>query len=291
MAAPHKTPTLRSEKRRLTEKFHAAGLPFAQQDAAQLIMAVTGLDAARIILDGAEPLLAETLKQISDYERRRLSGEPTDHILGWRDFYGRQFHISRDVLSPRGDTEILIEHSLAAISEIQSPHLLDLGTGSGAILITLLAERPDARGVGIDISEAALCLARSNAKKFGVDGRAQWLCGDWFAPLQNSQHFDAIISNPPYITRAAMQDLEPEVSGYDPHIALFGGDDGLDAYRQILRSAQDWLTPHGWLGCEIGYDQNLALRELFRQAGLTHIQSRKDMNGHDRVVFGNRAKP
>lgn len=289
MTTSHNPPTARSEKRRLTEKFIAAGLPFAQEDAAELIMAATGLDATRLIIDEAESLPPETLTQISDAAQRRLSGEPVDHILGWREFYGRRFHISRDVLSPRGDTEVLIEHSLAAIAKIKTPRLLDLGTGSGAILITLLAEQPEASGVGVDISQAALRIAQINAKNLGVDARTEWLCGDWFAALgQQAERFDAIISNPPYITRTAMQDLEAEVSGYDPHIALLGGDDGLDAYRQILSEAKHWLSPQGWLGCEIGFDQNMAVRGLFYQAGFTNIQSRKDMNGLDRIVFGRR---
>jgi len=283
-SGPYSGLNARSAKRFLTEQFREANISFPEEDALDLIMAVTGLDEAGLILQGTEFLSPEAVETLSDYSERRLSGEPVDHILGWRDFYGRRFHISRDVLSPRADTETLIEHTLAAIKDIDAPRILDLGTGSGAILITLLAEKPDATGIGIDISKAALKIAQNNAKKLGVETRATWLCGDWFAPLNENTRFDAILSNPPYITAAAMHTLDTEVKDYDPHIALQGGDDGLEAYRQILDAAKNWLTSNGWIGLEIGFDQNTGVRDLLEAAGFTQIDSQKDLSGHDRVV-------
>jgi len=283
-SGPYSGLNARSAKRFLTEQFRTAGLPFAEDDALEIVMAATGLDEAAMIMRGTEFLSPEAFALIMEYSERRLSGEPVDHILGWREFYGRTFSISRDVLSPRADTETLIEHALAAIKDIEAPHILDLGTGSGAILITLLAERPDATGVGVDISKAALRVAQDNAKTLNVDTRATWRQGDWFAPLKNTARFDAIISNPPYITPAAMESLETEVKNYDPHIALAGGGDGLEAYRQILRDARDWLKLHGWIGLEIGFDQDAAVRELLAAAGFLSIRSYKDLGGNDRVI-------
>jgi len=274
----------RSVKRQLAEQFRAAGLPFAEDDALELVMAVSGLDEAAMIVKGANPLSSDTLAQLSDYAERRLSGQPVDHILGWREFYGRRFSISRDVLSPRADTETLVEQALAALEKITASHILDLGTGSGAVLITLLAERPDASGIGVDISDAALKIAKDNAQALEVDTRASWRQGDWFMTLDTKTQFDAIVSNPPYITPAAMQTLETEVKDYDPDVALRGGDDGLEAYRQIIGAAKDWLKADGWIGLEIGFDQDAAVRALLTAHGFTHIQSHQDLGGNDRVV-------
>ncbi len=281
---PYSGLTARAIKRVLTEQFRAANIAFPDNDALELVMSAAGLDAAELILQEAYPLPSDICQKISDYAQRRLSGEPVDHILGWREFYGRRFSISQNVLSPRADTEILITHALANLKARQAPNILDLGTGSGAILITLLAERPDAVGIGVDISQAALDIARDNAKTLNVSRRADWLCGHWFAPLHANMQFDMIISNPPYITSAAMENLQSEVKDYDPHIALQGGPDGLEAYRQILNTAQTWLKPGGWIGFEIGFDQKITVGALLENAGFVDVQSHKDISGHDRVL-------
>ena len=277
-------PNARVAKRDLAKKFLAANIPFPDADALELVMAATGLDEAGLILKGNLSLPPEIIAKLADYSKRRLSGEPVDHILGWREFYGRKFKVSKDVLSPRADTETLIEHTLAAMKDMDAPRILDLGTGSGAILITCLLERNDARGDGVDISPAALDIAQTNASALGVDKRAQWHCGNWFTPLSKDTQYDIIISNPPYITPDAMQSLEREVKDYDPHIALQGGDDGLEAYRHILSHAKNWLAPNGWIGVEIGFDQDKAVRNIFGAEGFVEIQSHRDLGGNDRVV-------
>jgi len=289
-SGPYAGITIRSAKRLLTEQFRSAGLPFPDNDALELVMAVTDLDASELILKETEFISPDRFERLSHYTRCRLLGEPVDHILGWREFYGRKFHINRDVLSPRDDTTVLIERALTAMKDIDAPRILDLGTGSGAILITLLAERPDASAIGIDISQAALNVAAKNAQKLGVDSRATWLRGDWFTPLDDHMApFDIIVSNPPYIDADAMQQLEVEVKDYDPHMALYGGTDGLEAYRQILRLAATWLAPKGWIGLEIGFDQDRPVRELLRTLNFRAIESYKDLGGRDRVVCAQNA--
>ncbi|MEP1229784.1 MAG: peptide chain release factor N(5)-glutamine methyltransferase [Litorimonas sp.] len=276
--------TPREAKRVLVQQFNAANLPFAEDDAQELLMAATGLDPLAIMLNNVDCLLPHASEILSGYAQRRLSGEPVDHILGWREFYGRRFKINKDVLSPRADTETLIPHALSALKNIDAPHILDLGTGSGALLITLLAENNDAVGIGIDISQSALSTAQCNAHALGVESRAQWVCGDWFTPLKPEMRFDAIISNPPYINEIAMQALAPEVKDYDPHIALHGGEDGLVAYRHILRAAAHWLKPGGWIGLEIGFDQKTAVTALLGAANFTSIDSYKDLSGNNRAL-------
>jgi len=276
--------TLHQAKQALTQQFNAADIDFAEDDALELLMAAAKLSRSDIIMRAAEHVPSEVVKKLSSYAKRRLSGQPVDYILGWREFYGRRFQINEEVLSPRGDTETLINHALSVIKNNNSPHILDLGTGSGAILITLLSEHKSASGIGVDISQKAINIAKDNAKKLGVNLRADWHCGSWFAPLDVDMRFDAIVSNPPYITQAAMETLETEVKTYDPHIALYGGADGLDAYRHIIKAAKHWLKPSGWIGFEIGFDQKIPVIALLSEAGFISIEAYTDLGGNNRVV-------
>ena len=286
----------------------AAGLPFSDEEAETLMMQASGLNAVEIRL--AKTKLSDDCAHIfSAWLTRRISGEPVDNILGWREFYGRKFTISRDVLSPRGDSELLIALSLEVLTHLEAlthkdvahkntPNMLDLGTGSGALLITVLSERPQAQGIGIDISPAALKIAQQNALTHGVNDRAQWLCGDWFMPLdENSSHqaaqdphnmpvrkFDLIVSNPPYIETHDLQNLDKEVLSYDPPLALDGGVDGLEAYHRILRAAPSRLNHRACLILEIGYNQKDAVMALCRDYGFKIIGCHKDLNGHDRAI-------
>ena len=286
----------------------AAGLPFGEEEAETLMMQASGQSAVEIRLVKTK-LSCDCAQILSAWLARRISGEPVDNILGWREFYGRRFTISRDVLSPRGDSELLIALSLEALTNLEAlthkdvahkntTNMLDLGTGSGALLITLLSERPQAQGIGIDISPAALKIAQHNALTYGVNDRAQWLCGDWFTPLdENSSHqaaqnphniparkFDLILSNPPYIETHALQNLDKEVLGYDPPLALDGGVEGLEAYHRILRAAPSWLNHHAYLILEIGYNQKNTVMALCRDYGFETIECHKDLNGHDRAI-------
>lgn len=275
----------RSAKRFLTQRFLEAGLPFAEEDALEIILSATGLDKTGLILRGHEDLGPDVLEIIQQHMQRRLSGEPVDHILGWREFFGRRFAISSDVLSPRADTETLIRGALQRLGDIASARILDLGTGSGAIGLTLLAEAPDATLTATDMSDAALRVARKNAEVLNVQTRTQFFHGSWWDAVPSEAKFDIILSNPPYITDDAMETLEVEVKTYDPDIALRGGADGLDAYREIISGAENHLSTKGWLGFEIGYDQGEALQALLTTDPWTQISLEQDLGGLDRVVW------
>lgn len=283
-SGPYSGINARSAKRFLTEQFRQAGIALAEDDARELVMAVTGFTLTDFVLRGTEFLTPEQFNQVKDYADRRLSGEPVDAILGWRDFYGRPFKINKDVLSPRGDTENLVACGLSAVKALSAPHILDLGTGSGAVLLTLLAERDKATGVGVDVSDKALDVARENARALGVANRTEFLQSDWFARVKGM--FDLIVSNPPYITNAAMQDLDAGVRDYDPDLALRGGADGLDPYHSIITQALQHLRPGGACWVEIGFDQGQAVKQIFEVQGFKHIQLVQDLSGHDRCVGG-----
>ncbi|TFL17880.1 peptide chain release factor N(5)-glutamine methyltransferase [Jannaschia formosa] len=210
---------------------------------------------------------------------RRAAREPVSHILGRRAFWAHEFEVTPDVLDPRPETETLVEAAL----EGELTTVLDLGTGSGCILLSLLAARPEAQGLGTDISEAALAVARRNAEALGLAARATFRRADWLSGIDGA--FDLIVSNPPYIAAAEMAGLSPEVLR-EPHAALTPGGDGLDAYRVIARDAPARLAPGGRLMVEIGPTQADPVQDLFRQAGLADLRVQTDLDGRNRVVCG-----
>jgi release factor glutamine methyltransferase len=222
--------------------------------------------------------------------QRRLKHEPVARIVGMREFYGRSFSVDPHVLDPRPDTETLVEAALAAIAarglRNERLSLLDLGTGSGCILITLLAELPRAHGIGVDKSPAALANAAANARRLGVAERARFMAGDWLDALDGE--FDLILSNPPYLASDAIAGLAAEVAGYDPHLALDGGPDGLDAYRAIAARARAALAEQGRLLLEIGASQADAVAGILRAAGLEPEGLAHDLAGRPRVVVARR---
>ena len=283
-SGPYSGLNYRSARRYLARTFEAAALPFAEEDALDLVLGLTGIDHADYIARGTEFISAEAFEAVRLASERRLAGEPVDRILGWRSFYGRRFAI-KGVLSPRGDTEVLLLAALDAVADTPSPRLLELGTGSGALAVTLACERNDAELLATDISDAALDMTEVNARAHGVDSRVERLRSDWFAQVPE-QRFDAVLSNPPYITAAAMAALPGEVADHDPALALAGGTDGLDAYRVIVPGAREHLRPGGWLGVEIGFDQGEAVSALFKQSGYRDVRLRTDPAGLDRVVEG-----
>ena len=250
-------------KRNLTARFRAAELGSADLDARLLIESVTGYSAAELILNGQNIVPPAALGEIEALAARRLAREPVDHILGYREFYGRRFEISKDVLSPRPETEGLVDAALATIKNTENPHILDLGTGSGAIIISVLAERSDAAGVAADVSHGALDIAARNAAAHNVATGLTLTESDWFSAVDGV--FDLIVSNPPYITDAAMEALSFEVTGFDPDLALRGGPDGLAPYRIITARAADYLKPGAALIFEIGYDQGAAVSSLMKR--------------------------
>ena len=208
----------------------------------------------------------------------RCKRKPVSKILGYRSFWGRDFEINENVLDPRGDTETLIE----LILDCNFENMLELGTGSGAIAITILAERPEVTCVATDISQYALDTARTNSKRHGVQSRLKLLYSNWFDKI--SGRFDIIVSNPPYISSKEYAQLSAEVLKYDPKISLTLGGDGLEAYREILSQALEKLSKNGHIFLEIGYTQANAVGHLFKEAGFQQIKVHKDLGSRDRVI-------
>lgn len=264
----------------------AAGIADAPRDVRRLMAHALGVDAGRITLLAHDPLPEAAQAAFQAMIARRAAREPVSKITGKRAFYGRDFTVTSDVLDPRPETETLVECSLSA----RFHRVLDLGTGSGCILITLLAERPDAHGVGLDLSPAALDVARGNARALGVAGRAVFQRSDWCAELSGDRGetrcFDLIVSNPPYIALDELPDLLPEVRDHDPRIALTDEGDGLLAYRRIAADAPHHLCAGGRIAVEIGATQADAVAAIFDRAGLENIAVHPDLDGRDRVVSG-----
>jgi release factor glutamine methyltransferase len=255
----------------------AAGIPDPARDARRLMAHCLDLDPARLTLLAPEPLTADAAGAFAAAIARRVGREPMSHITGWRDFYGRRFVVTEAVLDPRPETESVVEAALAR----PFARVLDLGTGSGCILLTLLAERPAARGTGTDISEAALGIARANAVRLGSADRVDWIATDWLEGLTG--RYDLIVSNPPYIGEAELAQLAPELS-HEPAGALSPGADALAAYRRIAAGAGARLEKGGVLCLEIGATQGSAVYHLLAAAGFAEIAVLPDLDGRDRVV-------
>lgn len=266
----------------MSRQFTEAGIALAEDDALELVLGLCGLSQTDYVLRGNEGLTADQLSALQSARDRRLSGEPVDRILGWRDFYGRRFEID-NVLSPRGDTEVLLLSALRALEKRPQPSVLELGVGSGALVISILCEIISATAVGTDISAPALQTARANASRHGITERIEFRASDWFANVPHKQ-FDAILSNPPYIDAVAMDALPREVGGFDPVLALSGGEDGLAPYRKIIPAAPDFLKPGGVIALEIGFDQGEAVSAMMRSAGFEAVEIIQDPARLDRVV-------
>ena len=281
--------TIETARRALAARFKSAGIDSAELDARILVGAVLGLDLTGVIAAATQILAADEAKRLQDFARRRIAGEPVARIVGVREFWGLPLRLSRATLVPRPDTETVVEAALEILraeSRWESPlRIADLGTGSGAILLALLSELPEAFGVGTDISVQALRTARDNARQLGFAARAAFLACDFAAAL--SGPFDLIVSNPPYIRSAHIASLDPEVRDHDPHRALDGGFDGLNAYRLIAPQAARLLAPGGALVVEVGYGQSDDVQGLLTAAGLAPAGPPKsDLAGIRRAVTG-----
>jgi release factor glutamine methyltransferase len=232
------------------------------------------------------PVGAEAVDSIRRAIARRAAGEPVHRILGFREFYGLRLNLSSETLEPRPDTETLVDAVLPHLRQLAATvgacRILDLGTGTGAIALALLAEVPAATAVGADISADALATANRNAKENGLSGRFQTVQSDWFEKISGSFH--VIVANPPYIPSEELKTLQDEVRNFDPARALDGGADGLDAYRMIAAQAKVYLKAAGRLAVEIGHTQREAVRRLFEAAGFRIVEARKDLAGRDRVL-------
>ncbi|MGO9173964.1 MAG: peptide chain release factor N(5)-glutamine methyltransferase [Rhodomicrobium sp.] len=285
--------TLGGAVRKLAALFREAGLPGPQLDARILAAQACGLTPEDLILKSSALLSAGQERAIASIAARRLAREPVSRIIGRREFWGLTFAISPDTLDPRPETELLAEAVLGFAKAEGLAHaplrILDLGTGSGCLLGALLAGLPQCYGVGLDRSEAALTVARNNLSRLGLLDRAAFLCADWMSAIGGAA-FDAIVCNPPYIAPSEICQLEPEVKGYDPYLALNGGEDGLEPYRTIVPQAYAALRKGGLLIVEIGHRQGEAVLDLMKQSalhpGFPGAQILTDMGGTDRAVAG-----
>ena len=259
-------------------KLSESGIDGAARDARKLTAYALQIPIIELSLNINEQVPAKIISKLEKLVLRRINREPISKILGRRDFWGRTFSINENVLDPRGDTETLIDF----VIEKPVKSVLELGTGSGAIAVTLACERKEVHVTATDISENALSLAKINAEKFNVQNKIHFLTSDWFENVKGA--YDLIISNPPYIGLTEQDEISAEVIKYDPEIALFAGRDGLDAYRRIIPSLTKFLNPDGFVALETGASQSNQVKNMMNAVGFIDAKIVKDLSGKDRLV-------
>ncbi len=271
--------TYRQLLKNTTEEFFASGIPEPETDAWELLSCAFGISKKDYFLISANEAESRGLIRLKESIRIRKTRKPLQQILGHTGFMGLDFKVNEHVLCPRQDTELLVEMALKAV--FPGASILDLCTGSGCVLISLMRMSGETAGTGVDISEDALLVAKENAKRNLV--HPSWLRGDLFAPVKGKR-FDIIVSNPPYIPSDVISGLMPEVRDYEPRQALDGGKDGLNFYRRIIEAAPDHLNENGSLFFEIGVDEASAVESLLYDRGFYDIHTYKDYAANDRVV-------
>ncbi|MBP0114492.1 peptide chain release factor N(5)-glutamine methyltransferase [Bradyrhizobium vignae] len=293
MSNPFAGQSIERARRTLAAQLKSAQLDEAELDARTLISAALGLDLTGLATQAARPLTAAEASRLAQHAQRRIAGEPVARILGTREFWGLPFRLSEATLVPRPDTETVVELALEIFRERQASHpprVADIGTGSGAILLALLHEIPDAFGVGTDLSLNALKTASNNAAALGLADRAAFVACSYAAALRGP--FDLIVSNPPYIPSGEIPKLSIEVREHDPHLALDGGNDGYDAYRALIPQAAERLAPRGALIVEAGQGQAQNIETLMRGAALSLDRPPKaDLAGIPRAVSARKMPP
>lgn len=284
------TTTLGEIMARFRRALQDGGVEDAAAETRILVGGALGLDRAAMVSRPEFLVSREDEARLLSMLTRRLKGEPPYRILGRRDFFGLEFRLSKATLEPRPDTEILVETVLERLKLRRGERLtiVDLGAGTGAILLSLLSELPLARGVAVDLSERALATARENAEALGLIDRFEGRSGSWFEPVAE-RVFDVIVSNPPYIPSAIIPSLDVEVREHDPILALDGGEDGLDAYRAIAADAARHLASDGFIAVETGFDQLQSVEHLFVAQGFVLAEARRDYGGNDRVQVFSKA--
>jgi len=255
-----------------------AGIDGSQLDARVLMSSVLKVAPYQASLIADKCLTKAQLEEFSKVIQRRLRRVPVSHILGYRDFFEHRFIVTPDVLDPRPETELLVVEALKESFQ----NVLDLGTGSGCILLSLLAKKINVQGVGIDISAAAISIARRNAKNLHLESRVNLNVSDWFSNV-GKQKFDLIVSNPPYVHPNQLELLSPEVL-HEPMLALTDNEDGLNAFKEIATNAQKFMVAGGRLIFEIGFDQGPAVADILNISGFQDIRVLPDLNGSDRIV-------
>lgn len=262
----------------------AGGVPEARREAGSLMSFVLGKDRTFLISHAEDPVDDDCFDRLREFVERRAEGEPLQYITGVQDFYGREFSVTPDVLIPRPETELLVEAALE-VNKATEASICDVGTGSGCIAVTLLCEMPGARAVAVDKSASALEIAKINAAKQSVSDRIAFVLSDCFDALDRSDYqFDLIVSNPPYVSEAALIGLQREVRDHEPLVALSPGPDGLSVIRRLLTDAPAFLKPNGHMLMEIGFDQGEAVRSLVDDSVWSLLEIRPDLQCIPRIV-------
>lgn len=266
-------------------RLEAAGIASAREEAELMLSDIVGCDRSSLYTDGTITLNLEQAERYNDGIRRRSLGEPYAYIMGYRDFWKHGFKVTADTLIPRGDSETLIEAVLSQVGQDQVHRILDLGTGSGCLLLSLLHEMQHATGVGVDINPAALEVAADNAKTVGCTDRVLWQKSDWFDNLDDGDApFSILMSNPPYIPSEHIKELDMGVRDFEPTLALDGGKSGLKCYAMILEELHRFIATDSLVIFEVGIDQAEDLTKMMHERGLKNIKTFKDLGQIERVV-------
>ncbi len=279
--------TLKIAIHELTRLFHAAGLEQARLDARLIVMHAAGYTPEAALTGHDRVLSTSECAKVEALKRRRLEREPIAYLLGHREFWSLNFHVSSEVLIPRPDTETLVSCILDRFTteKTKAPlRILDLGTGSGCILIALLKDMEHASGVGVDLSESAIAVARNNARIHDLSEKTSFFVGDWTESIQEA--FDIVVSNPPYIPSIDIEGLDIDVRDHEPRAALDGGEDGLAFYRRLAKDIPRILSPNGFCAVEIGTGQSSNVQRILHESGLKDVSVVSDLVGLERVVFG-----
>ena len=268
-----------------SQSLDRSGVPEARREAASLLAFVLERDRTFLIAHANDELTAKPLEAFQSFIERRAAGEPAQYITGFQDFYGRSFIVTPDVLIPRPETELLVEAAFKYLGDQVSPSLIcDVGTGSGCIVITLLHLIRGAHGIGLDISEPAIGVARKNAEAHNVVDRVSFTLSDCFEALPKDLVFDLIVSNPPYVSAAAFSGLQREVRDHEPQVALSPGEDGLSVIRRLLQDGSKFLKDDGLLITEIGFDQGEATEAMIDSKVWNLVEIVPDLAGIPRIV-------
>ena len=273
---------LKEIQRKLCNNFSSIGIETPELDARIILKEVLSLDDKDLILKESLDIPEEMIEKIITIESRRLNGEPISKIFKKRDFYNSTFVISNDVLDPRPETELIVEIANNYINKNEVKNILDLGTGSGCILLSILNENRMINGLGIDLSKEAISIAKQNSKKLNLETQSNFLVSNWMSSI--NYKYDLVVSNPPYIASEDIKKLSKSVKIYDPILSLDGGDDGLNSYRLIASDLKRIISMNALIIIEIGYNQSLQVIDIFKKNDFKLIKKYNDINGLDRVL-------
>ena len=273
---------LKEIQRKLCNNFSIIGIETPELDARIILKEVLSLDDKDLILKESLDISNEMIEKIIAIESRRLNGEPISKIFKKRDFYNSTFLISNDVLDPRPETELIVEIANNYIDKNEVKNILDLGTGSGCILLSILKENKMINGLGIDLSKDAINIAKQNSKKLNLETQSNFLISNWMSSV--NYKYDLVVSNPPYIASEDIKKLSKSVKIYDPILSLDGGDDGLNSYRLIASDLKRVVSKNALIIIEIGYNQSLQVIEIFKKNNFKLMKKYNDINGLDRVL-------